>query len=68
MLALDFSILVDHLDMYLEGFIGTIRISLLTLVGSFLLGTFIAVMRIAPLKPLNWLGTAMVEFDRYIPF
>jgi len=67
MIALDFSILADHLDMYLEGFVGTIRISLLTLVGSFLLGTFLAVLRIAPLKPLNWIGTAYVEFVRNIP-
>lgn len=64
---LDFTILTDNMDMYLEGFKGTIMISLIALVGSFLLGTIIAVMRIAPFKPLNWIGTAYVEFIRNIP-
>ncbi|MCY7541094.1 amino acid ABC transporter permease, partial [Bacillus pumilus] len=37
------------------------------MIGSFLIGTLIAIMRIAPLRPLNWLGTAYVEFVRNIP-
>ncbi|UAL53482.1 MULTISPECIES: amino acid ABC transporter permease [Metabacillus] len=64
---LDFSILVDNMDMYLEGFKNTVMASLIALIGSFLLGTLIAVLRIAPLKPLNWLGTVYVEFVRNIP-
>ncbi len=64
---LDFSILAENMDMYLEGFLKTIQISLLALVGSFFLGALIAVMRIAPFKPLNWIGTAYVEFVRNIP-
>jgi putative glutamine transport system permease protein len=65
--VLDFSILVDNMDMYLEGFKNTVMASLIALIGSFLLGTLIAVLRIAPLKPLNWLGTVYVEFVRNIP-
>lgn len=53
--------------MYLEGFKTTILASVIGLICSFLLGTIIAVMRIAPLKPLHWLGTAYVEFVRNIP-
>ncbi|PLR97576.1 amino acid ABC transporter permease [Bacillus sp. T33-2] len=64
---LDFSIFTDNLDIYLEGFKYTIIASLIALVASFLLGTLIAVMRIAPIKWLNWLGTAYVEFVRNIP-
>ncbi|MFY0759873.1 amino acid ABC transporter permease [Metabacillus dongyingensis] len=64
---LDFSILVDNMDMYLEGFKNTVMASLIALIGSFLLGTLIAVLRIAPLKPLNWLGTVYIEFVRNIP-
>ncbi|MFJ7853474.1 amino acid ABC transporter permease [Peribacillus frigoritolerans] len=64
---LDFSILTENLDMYLLGFKNTIMSSLVALVSSLILGVLIAIMRIAPLKPLNWLGTAYVEFIRNIP-
>jgi putative glutamine transport system permease protein len=65
--VLDFSILTDNLDMYLLGFKNTIMSSLVALVSSLILGVLIAIMRIAPIKPLNWLGTAYVEFIRNIP-
>lgn len=64
---LDFSILTDNMDLFVEGFKITIIASLIALVCSFILGTLIAVMRIAPFKPLNWIGTAYVEFIRNIP-
>jgi putative glutamine transport system permease protein len=64
---LDFSILTNNLDLFIEGFKITIIASLIALVSSFILGTLIAVMRIAPFKPLNWIGTAYVEFIRNIP-
>ena len=65
--AVDFSLLLDNMDLFLEGFRTTIVASLIALLGSFLLGTVLAVFRIAPVKPLNWLGTAYVEFFRNIP-
>ncbi|MBW9234276.1 amino acid ABC transporter permease [Leptospira santarosai] len=55
------------MDLFVEGFKITIIASLIALVCSFFLGTLIAVMRIAPFKPLNWIGTAYVEFIRNIP-
>ncbi|MCK2018192.1 MULTISPECIES: amino acid ABC transporter permease [Peribacillus] len=64
---LDFSILTENLDMFLLGFKNTIMSSLVALVSSLILGVLIAIMRIAPIKPLNWLGTAYVEFIRNIP-
>ncbi len=53
--------------MFLEGFKVTIIASITALIASLLLGAFIAVLRIAPYKPLNWLGTTYVEFFRNIP-
>nr|WP_245402910.1 amino acid ABC transporter permease [Peribacillus muralis] len=53
--------------MYLLGFKNTILSSLIALVASLILGILVAIMRIAPIKPLNWLGTAYVEFIRNIP-
>lgn len=64
---IDFSILTDHWDMYLQGFGNTLKASLLALIGSFLLGTIFAIFRISPIRPLNWIGTAYVEFVRNIP-
>ncbi len=64
---LDFSILTDNLDMYLDGFKITLLVSFIALIGSFILGTILAVFRIAPIKPLNWIGTVYVEFIRNIP-
>lgn len=64
---IEFSILVDYWDMFIEGFTNTIIASLIALVGSFFLGAIIAIFRIAPIKILNWFGTAYVEFIRNIP-
>lgn len=63
----DIHVLFDHWDRFLEGFVHTLGASAIALVGSFILGTVIAVMRISPVKPLNWLGTTYVEFIRNIP-
>ncbi|MGF9964836.1 amino acid ABC transporter permease [Bacillus rhizoplanae] len=63
----DFSILSNNLDLYVEGFKYTVMSSLIALIGSFILGIIIAVMRIAPIRILNWIGTAYVEFIRNIP-
>jgi len=64
---IDFSILFSHGDMYLEGFGNTLKASLLALVGSLILGTIFAIFRISPIRPLNWIGAAYVEFVRNIP-
>ncbi|MBB6671900.1 amino acid ABC transporter permease [Cohnella nanjingensis] len=64
---LDFTILTDNFGTYLRGFGNTAYASVLALAGSFLLGTLLAVFRITPVKPLQWIGTAYVEFVRNIP-
>ncbi|MFY0146455.1 amino acid ABC transporter permease [Bacillus cytotoxicus] len=63
----DFSILTNNIDLYLKGFKYTLLSSVIALIGSFLLGVIIAVMRITPIRALNWIGTAYVEFVRNIP-
>ncbi|KYG31215.1 amino acid ABC transporter permease [Priestia endophytica] len=64
---LDFSILTNNWDLYMQGFRNTVLVSLIALVASFVLGAIIAVMRIAPIKILNAIGTIYVEFIRNIP-
>ncbi|MFH0070910.1 amino acid ABC transporter permease [Peribacillus sp. NPDC056705] len=63
----DFSILFDHWDQYMAGFRQTIWASFLGLIGSLAFGTIIAIMRIAPIRILQALGTVYVEFIRNIP-
>lgn len=64
---LNFQILTKYWDLYLEGFLNTLQASLIALAASLVLGMIVAVMRIAPVKPLNWLGAAYVELLRNIP-
>ncbi|MDN4073914.1 MULTISPECIES: amino acid ABC transporter permease [Fictibacillus] len=64
---LDFSILLNNFDTYLEGFGNTLKASLLALVFSFIIGVIAAVLRISPVKILQMIGTAFVEFVRNIP-
>lgn len=64
---MDFAILTDNIEAFLQGLKITIISSLIALLSSFILGTLIAVLRMAPIKFLNWLGTAYVEFIRNIP-
>ncbi|MBD0379427.1 amino acid ABC transporter permease [Paenibacillus sedimenti] len=63
----DISIFTDYFNLYMKGFGNTILSSVIALIGSFVLGTVIAVFRITSVKPLNWIGTAYVEFIRNIP-
>ncbi|MNB92957.1 amino acid ABC transporter permease [Paenibacillus camerounensis] len=64
---MDFSILTNYFDLYLRGFWGTLLSSVLALIGSFVIGTVIAVFRITTIKALRWFGTGYVEFIRNIP-
>ncbi|KYC69717.1 amino acid ABC transporter permease [Heyndrickxia coagulans] len=64
---LDFSILTDNIDLYMKGFVNTIKISIIGLAASFILGNIIAVFRLAPVKLLNFIGAVYVEVVRNIP-
>ncbi|MCG7406135.1 amino acid ABC transporter permease [Paenibacillus sp. ACRRX] len=64
---IQFSVLTEHLDRYLIGLGGTVAASVISLLASFVLGAIIAVICITPVKSLQWIGTAYVEFFRNIP-
>ncbi|MCE5169940.1 amino acid ABC transporter permease [Paenibacillus profundus] len=64
---LDVSVLIGNWDRYMTGFGNTLAISVLALIGSFVIGTLFAVLRIAPNRLLNIIGAAYVEFVRNIP-
>ncbi|MGB8957240.1 MAG: amino acid ABC transporter permease [Tumebacillaceae bacterium] len=64
---LDFDVFINYQDYYLKGLGHTLEASLYGLLGAFVLGVIIAVMRISPIRVLNWAGTGYVEFIRNIP-
>ena len=63
----DFNILVQHWDQFMAGLGQTILASLLGLIGDLVLGTLIAILRIAPFRILKAIGAIYVEFIRNIP-
>lgn len=50
--------LVNEFPRYVEGFFGTLRISLFAAVGALMIGTLLAGFRVSPVPPLRWVGTA----------
>jgi glutamate transport system permease protein len=61
------SVLVDNFDVFVGGFWLTFQLCLLSAIGALLLGTLAAVMRISPVPPLRWVGTAYVTVFRNCP-
>jgi aspartate/glutamate/glutamine transport system permease protein len=64
---MNFSILFDHWDTFLIGFGNTLKASVLALIGSFILGTLLAMMRISAYRILQVVSTVYIEFVRNIP-
>jgi polar amino acid transport system permease protein len=67
--TLDFGIVLsgEYRDWLIEGTITTLKLSGISLVLALALGTAVAVCRLAPFKPLNWLAAIYVEFVRNTP-
>lgn len=67
--ALDFGIVLsgEYRDWLIEGTITTLKLSGFSLLLALALGTGVAVCRLAPFKPLNWLAATYVEFVRNTP-
>lgn len=61
------SVLVDHFDVFAGGLWLTFQLCLLSAIGALILGTIGAVMRISPIPPLRWVGTAYVTVFRNCP-
>jgi aspartate/glutamate/glutamine transport system permease protein len=54
-------------DLFLGGLWVTIQVSILGLAGALLVGTGVALLRVSPVAPLRFLGSAYVEFFRNTP-
>lgn len=60
-------VLIENADVFAKGFLVTFQICLLAGIGALILGTLVASMRISPIPPLRWLGTAYVTVVRNTP-
>jgi glutamate transport system permease protein len=60
-------VLTENADVFVRGFFVTFQICILAAIGALLVGTVLAAMRISPIPPLRWLGTAYVTVLRNTP-
>jgi putative glutamine transport system permease protein len=60
-------VLAEHFPEFSSGFLVTIRLVAISFVIAMVVGTVVASLRVAPVKPLNWLGGIYVETFRNIP-
>ncbi len=58
---------LDNLDLYVDGFVKTLQLSVLGAIGALLLGTLLAAMRVSPIPPLRAAGAVYVEVVRNTP-
>ena len=63
----DFSIIAANWRFLAEGLRYTVQVTLTAMVGGILLGTLLALMRLASLWPLRWLAAAYINFFRSVP-
>ena len=60
-------VLVDRFHDFWEAFVGTVQMCVLAAIGALIIGTIVAVLRIAPLPPVRGVGTAYVTVFRNLP-
>jgi aspartate/glutamate/glutamine transport system permease protein len=60
-------IITNNLDIYLSGLLVTLQLVAISFVVAMVVGTLVASLRIAPAKPLNWIGGFYVESFRNLP-
>jgi putative glutamine transport system permease protein len=61
------NVLTDHFSEFSTGFWVTVRIVAISFLIAMSVGTLVAAMRVAPVKPLNWIGGVFVEIFRNTP-
>ncbi len=58
---------LSSLPLFFDGFLTTIKLALLAGAIAVVVGILVALLRVSPLPPLRWVGTAYVEFVRNVP-
>jgi aspartate/glutamate/glutamine transport system permease protein len=60
-------VLTEHFPEFSSGFWVTVRLVVISFAIAIVVGTAVAALRIAPLKPLKWIGAVYVEVFRNTP-
>ncbi|HEV3377953.1 MAG TPA: amino acid ABC transporter permease [Thermoleophilaceae bacterium] len=60
-------VLTDHFPEFSSGFWVTVRLVAISFLIAMIVGTLVAALRVAPVKPLNWIGGVYVELFRNTP-
>ncbi|HEX2125275.1 MAG TPA: amino acid ABC transporter permease, partial [Thermoleophilaceae bacterium] len=60
-------VLSEHFSEFSSGFWVTIRLVAISFAIAMIVGTLVAALRVAPVKPLNWIGGVFVETFRNTP-
>jgi aspartate/glutamate/glutamine transport system permease protein len=60
-------VLTEHFSEFSSGFGVTVRLVAVSFVIAMVVGTLVAALRVAPLKPLSWVGGVYVELFRNTP-
>jgi aspartate/glutamate/glutamine transport system permease protein len=60
-------VLTDHFSEFSSGFWVTVRLVAISFVIAMVVGTVVAALRVAPVKPLQWVGGVFVEVFRNTP-
>jgi aspartate/glutamate/glutamine transport system permease protein len=60
-------VLTEHFSEFSSGFGVTVRLVAISFVVAMVVGTLVAALRVAPLKPLKWIGGVYVELFRNTP-
>jgi His/Glu/Gln/Arg/opine family amino acid ABC transporter permease subunit len=66
-MTFDWSVVWDARDLFLEGVAMTVVLTVATMVLAIPGGLVLAFLRLTPLRPVQWLATAFVEFFRATP-
>jgi len=61
------SVVLDNLDIFLQGMRRTLELSVLSFVLAMILGLVVAAFRVSPVPPLRWAGATYVELVRNTP-
>jgi glutamate transport system permease protein len=61
------NVLLDNIDLYARGFLGTIELFVVSAIGSLILGAILAAMRVSPVPILRAFGTLYVNILRNTP-
>ena len=65
---LDLSAMAEYLPEFVEGFIITAQVSIISIIGSFIVGLMVALARVSTNKIFNFISLIYVDLFRNIPF